>query len=266
MRTLLLPLAMALLACSPAETPSAEGQQEEAQRLRPIEGEYVVAYLNQEPPEQYEKGVDPTVTIFPDRIHFQSQCIYDDWTYTLDGERLTTGVWRAEQAMCARGLSDDENAIIAAIDAADTLRFVSNGLWINGEAGSVQLRFVPSAEDLAGRSVDLTGEWDVTALDGERLESGYEIPISADWFGIWWEPGCAGQGVPYTIEGNAFRVTPSDVSGPVCDIGYPEELPEIWNAMSAADTIARAGDGSVTIAGGGRSVTLVPGTGEGANR
>ena len=265
---LLLPLAMALLACSPAETPSAEGQQEEAQRLRPIEGEYVVAYLNEEPPEQYEKGVDPLVTISGDRIHFQSQCVYDDWAYTLVGETLDTGPWQYDEpvAMCARGLSDDEIAIIAVIDAADTLRFVSNGLWINGEGGSVQLRFVPSADDLAGRAVDLTGEWDVITLDGAPLGSGYGIPISADWFGIWWEPGCAGQGVPYTIEGNAFRVTPSDVSGPVCDIGYPEELPEIWNAMSAADTIARAGDGSVTIAGGGRSVTLVPGTGEGANR
>ena len=265
---LLLPLALGLLACSPSDAAPPPDRQEEAERVRPIEGGYVVAYLNEEPPDQYEKGVDPLVTISGDRIHFQSQCIYQDWAYTLDGEALDTGPWQYDEpaAMCARGLSDDENAIIAAIGSADTLRTVSNGVWIGGNAGSVQLRFVPSEADLAGRAVDLSGEWNVTALDGNPLEGGFFIPVSADWFGIWWEPGCAGQGVPYTIDGSSFRVIPNKVDGPVCDIGYPEELPDIWSAMSAADTIARAEDGSVTIAGGGRSLTLVPGTGEGANR
>lgn len=42
----------------------------------------------------------------------------------------------------------------------------------------------------------------------------------------------------------------------VCEIGYPPEVPQIWQAMDAADTIERTADNGVLISGGGRSVLL----------
>ena len=221
---------------------------------RPIVGNYVVEYVDEAAPVIGIDGSEPTVTIGADRIHFQSHCVFEDWRYTREGETIATGMWQAAQEMCARALAPGEEAIIAAIGAADTVRHVPRGLWLSGAGGTVQLRFVPSAEDLASRAVDLSGSWTVTTLDGRTLAS--PIPLEADWHGVWWEPGCAGQGVAYTIERNAFDAPPPGNPGTVCDIGFPPELPQVWSAMAAADTIVSMRGGEVEIAGGGRSVRL----------
>ena len=258
---LLLPLTLALLACAPGDSVvPPRGEQQDTATGRKVDGNYVVGWVNERDVVQYETGTDATVTLSADRIHFQSQCIYQDWAYTREGEAIDTGPWDYGDdlvGMCARGLSPDETAIIAAIDGADTLRFVPGGLWISGDAGTVQLRFQPSKSDLAARAVDLSGEWRVAGIDGEPIDADYGIALSADWYGIWWEPGCAGQGVQYTIDGSRFAVIPpTGEPGPACDIGYPPELEAIWSALAAADSIARTPENGVRISGDGRSVLL----------
>lgn len=256
-----LPLAALLLACSPVspqdEDPSA-GEQVSA--ARSIEGTYLVTHVNQAKPLIGIDGHEPTVTISADRVHFQSQCIYENWAYTRDGESIETGPWDYGGeviAMCARALAPGEEAIIAAIREADTVRFVAHGLWLSGDAGTVQLRFVPSETDLASRAIDLTGEWRVAGIDGLQASGEFgPIALSADWDSIWWEPACSGQGVSYTIDGNSFDAPEPGNPGTVCDIGFPQELATIWSALAAADAIERAPQNGVRIHGNGRSVTL----------
>ena len=122
------------------------------------------------------------------------------------------------------------------------------------------MRFVPSEDQLAARDVDLTGTWTAQALDGSDLPVGIELEASFD--AIWWEPGCAGQGVSYTIEGSNFAAPEPGNPGEVCHIGFPPELTAIWSAMSEADTIERTVNGGVLISGNGRSVLLAPIRGE----
>ena len=252
-----------LLGCAPPD-PQAEAGETVAER--DLAGTYVVTFVNEEAPLIAIEGHEPTVTISADRVHFQSQCIYHDWSYARDGETMETGPWDYGGklvGMCARGLAPGEEAIIAAIDGADTVRFVAHGLWMDGDGGTIQMRFVPSEEQLARRAVDLTGEWQIMELDGRPLGSEYgPISLTADWNSVWWEPGCAGQGVSYTIEGSAFDAQPPGNPGLVCDIGFPEELPGIWAAMAETDSIERTASGSVLISGDGRSVLLAPQDGD----
>ena len=259
MRMLFPFLALGLLACTPAPSPAEEASGEVPADARPITGTYVVTFVNGEPPLIGIEGHDPTVTIDAERIHFQSQCVFDDWTYRRDGESLSTGIWRVEQEMCARGLAPGEEAIMAAIGAADTVRHVPHGIWMSGDGGTVQMRWIPGEEDLASRDIDLTGRWTVQMLDLRDLPVGIEVV--ADWNGIWWEPGCAGQGISYTIEGDRFDAPEPGNPGMVCDIGFPEELPEIWAAMAAADTVERTQNRGVLISGNGRSVLIAPASG-----
>ncbi|KLE34551.1 hypothetical protein [Aurantiacibacter luteus] len=244
--------ALALAACTGAaetadEPPSAASG-------RDITGSYVVEFVNEAAPVIGIEGSDPEIAIEAGRIHFQSQCVFEDWRYERSGETIAVRPLRAEVEMCARGLEPGEEAIMAAVGAADTVRHVPRGLWLSGAAGTVQLRFVPSADDLASRAVDLSGSWRVTALDGKPTAD--PIDLEADWHGVWWEPGCAGQGVSYTIKGDAFDTPPPGNPGTVCDIGFPPELEQVWSAMAAADTIVSTRGGEVEIAGDGRSVRL----------
>jgi hypothetical protein len=55
-----------------------------------IIGKYVVTYVDGAAPIINIEGHEPTITITRERIHFQSQCIYADWTYERDGETIST--------------------------------------------------------------------------------------------------------------------------------------------------------------------------------
>ena len=223
-----------------------------------IIGEYVVTHVDGSPPVINIKGHEPTVTIGTNRIHFQSQCIYADWTYRRDGETISTEPsYLPGSAMCARALAPGELAIQDGFKQATTIRRIRGGLYVEGGRHRLQLRRVVDQASLAGRAVDLAGEWRVAELDGEEIAKPYAIALSADHEQIWWEPGCALQYRDYTIRGSRFDSQPVDLSGrAVCDIGFPEELPRIWSAMDAADTIERTDANGVRLSGSGRSVTL----------
>ena len=261
MRLLSLSFAMALLACSPDQAaPDTKLPNAAKAEQRSLDGRYVVTFVNEASPVIGIEGHEPTVTITGECIHFQSQCIYDDWSFERDGERLKTAAWDyggEPVAMCARGFAPGETAIMAAIGGADTVRFVQSGLWFSGPQGTVQLRRIPDPADIAQRAVDLTGSWRVAGLDGQAIDAPYAIALTADSQQIWWEPACAGQSVSYSVSGSRFRTISYD-DGPtmVCDIGYPDELERVWSALAAADTIQRMPDNGVRISGNGRSVTL----------
>lgn len=114
----------------------------------------------------------------------------------------------------------------------------------------------------------LTGEWRLAGLDGEDFDEPYGIALSADEDEIWWSPRCAGQSLRYRIEDGSFEVIPPPPPPPpepgaepgppvaVCAIGLPERLPEVMNAIRAAQRIERTPQNGVRLSGRGRSVTL----------
>jgi hypothetical protein len=230
----------------------------EATRQDNIIAEYIVTYVDGATPTINIKGHEPTITIGKERIHFQSQCIYADWTYQRDGETISTKpYYEPGSGMCARALAPGEIAIEDGIKGAKTIRQIRGGLYLEGGGHRLELRRMVDPATLATRAVNLAGEWRVAELDGEQIQKPYRIALSANHDQIWWEPGCALQYRHYTIQGSRFDTRPVDLSGhEVCDIAYPEELARIWSAMDAADTIERTRANGVLISGNGRSVTL----------
>lgn len=103
----------------------------------------------------------------------------------------------------------------------------------------------------------LAGEWRVAGIDGGEFNESYGLALSADASRIWWEPECAGQQRLYSIDGLGFEATERDTGDrAVCEIGWPERLPEVWRAIDAADRIERTESNGVLLSGGGHSVLL----------
>ena len=242
--------ALGLLACSPAP------EDAPASAAPAIDGEYVVTFVNEETPLIGIEGYEPTITFSGNRIHFQSQCIYDDWSFDRAGEGIETGEWDYAEppAMCARSYAPGEKAIIAAVDEATTIRQVRGGLWLSGPGGTVQLERIPDPAQVAARAVDLRGSWDLVSLDGKSLAE--PIPLEANFDQVWWEPGCAGQSVNYMIDGARFDLMDHKSPEMVCDIGFPAELPALWQAMDMAETVRADGNDRAILSGKGHEVVL----------
>ena len=231
-----------------------------------IEGDYVVTTVDNAAPMIGIEGHEPTVTIGPDRIHFQSQCIYSDWSFERNGQSIVTGPFDYGEpvAMCARGLAPGETAIMEVIDGADTLRSLEGDLSI--AAGGRELKMRRMADTALSSSViDLAGEWRVAGIDGESFDEPYGLALRADGAEIWWEPRCAGIIRSYTIKGTAFATAPrtseppADTRSPqrpVCAIGLPPRLGDVRDVLDGAETIQRTSANGIRISGGGRSLTL----------
>ena len=126
-----------LLACSPPPQ-VAESHRED------MNGRYVVTAIDGKPPVINIAGHDPTVTIDGSRVHFQSQCIYADWTLdrTADGVRAKP-YYEPRSAMCARGLAPGETAIQDAFNGLRAMfRTSDGGLRVEGGKYRVGLRRV----------------------------------------------------------------------------------------------------------------------------
>ena len=79
-----------------------------------------------------------TASITGDRIHVTADCLNFAWTYTMQGARIATA--RTAVEGCARGLTDPEEAVVEALDAAATLeRTPTNGIELRGDGRSVVL-------------------------------------------------------------------------------------------------------------------------------
>ncbi|HZF42224.1 MAG TPA: hypothetical protein VEZ48_02310 [Sphingomonadaceae bacterium] len=106
-----------------------------------IMGNYIVKSVNGAPPIINIEGHEPTITIHDDRIHFQSQCIYADWTYKRDGKTISTNPVLGGDK-CARSLAPGETAIQDGFDKARMVRESSNGLYVEGGAHRLELHRV----------------------------------------------------------------------------------------------------------------------------
>ncbi len=112
-----------------------------------ILGKYVVKYVDGAPPVINIKGYEPTITIGEKRIHFQSQCIYADWTYARNGDAISTKTYFVPgSSMCARGLAPGETAIQDSFDKARTIRRTSEGLHLEGAGNRLELHRVANED------------------------------------------------------------------------------------------------------------------------
>ncbi len=85
------------------------------------------------------------VTIDARRMHFQSQCIYADWTYVRRGGQVSTKpYYEPGSGMCARALAPGEVAIQRAISKASAIApAASAGLTVAGSGHRLELRRAP---------------------------------------------------------------------------------------------------------------------------
>ena len=255
-------LPLLLLGCTPpqaapAPTPPSGASSSASVRLD-LAGDYRIVRVNGEEAVAYDRNDAPQATIGSERIHFRSQCIYNDWAYETDGQAITTRGWTYPDgvAMCARALSPQEEAIEAAFAGARSAVPTRSGWRIDGPGGTLELERIGSATgEIAGRD-NLTGQWHIEQIDGRPLR--YPLALEADGTRIWWEPVCAGQYSTYVIDGVGFRATPHDPAGTiVCKIGIPPNLPSAWSALAAVDTIEWVNPDAVTLTAGERSITLI---------
>lgn len=110
----------------------------------------------------------------------------------------------------------------------------------------------------------LAGEWRVAGIDGGEFNESYGLALSADAEEIWWDPRCAQHIRGYTIDGHAIEFGPATTEppvststpAPVCAIGPPPRLSEVFRALDAATRIGRTSSNGVLIEGGGHSLLL----------
>lgn len=274
MRLILTLLALATAACTTQPTeagadPSAsETAGPQVVSARPIEGRFVVTSVDGAPPVINIAGYDPTITITGDRIHFQSQCIYADWTLTRTGEKVSAQPYFAPgSGMCARGLAPGETAIQDAFTGLTAITSTPSGdLIVEGGGHRLVLRpaAAPADKPPAPAAVTtLAGEWRVAAIDGKEFNESYGLALSGSDRELWWHPRCAGMARSYRIEGRTITFgprldapAPSATPPPVCAIGLPAPLADVMRSLDAAKTVVRTPANGVLIAGGGRSVLL----------
>jgi hypothetical protein len=122
----------------------------------------------------------------------------------------------------------------------------------------------PRAPQIEGQPVaTLAGEWRVAGVDGQPFDENYGLALSADGSQVWWAPRCAGFVRSYRIEGMGVRFEPapppaasSGSPSPVCQIGIPSRLNDVFAALDSAERVVRTPANAIEISGGGRSLTL----------
>jgi hypothetical protein len=109
----------------------------------------------------------------------------------------------------------------------------------------------------------LEGHWRVAGIDGKSLDEPVAIALTASDRQIWWEPRCAGMARNYRIEGGTIRFTstlppraPGEPTPPVCAIGLPPRLGDVFRALDEANGIVRLPSNGIRIAGPKHDVTI----------
>lgn len=274
MRLIVPVLGLALAACTarpgdgssaPTMSPTASAAQRPA--ASSLDGRYLVVSIDGAAPIIDIAGHDPIVTIEGDRVHFQSQCIYADWTLARAGGKLAAKPhYEPGSAMCARGLAPGETAIQDAFTGLTAIAPVAGGLVVEGAGRRLALRRTANPEPAPpappAAVASLAGEWRVAAIDGRDFNESYGLALSGSARELWWEPRCAGVARRYRIEGAriAFTAPPGAAlagkPAEVCAIGLPDRLPDVVRALDAATTVQRTEANGLLIGGGGRSVLL----------
>ena len=114
----------------------------------------------------------------------------------------------------------------------------------------------PAASHQVGETFDLRGQWGVSRLGGKTLE--YRIALDGTADALIWTPGCAGWMLSYRSEGGAlvFADDLVDRGRPVCDIGYPDDLPRVIEALQGRWTVAREENGDLELTRDGERIVL----------
>jgi hypothetical protein len=109
----------------------------------------------------------------------------------------------------------------------------------------------------------LSGAWRVAGIDGSSFNESYGLALTGDQDKLWWEPRCAGMARGYRIDGSSLSFTslhpprpPGAPTPPVCTIGLPPRLDEVFRALDAATSITRTPENGIQISGGRHSLTL----------
>ena len=221
-----------------------------------LEGYYTVSSIDGEPPRNVISNSRPSITIEADRIHFSSQCIYDDWAWDGELPAIRTSRWTYPETdglvgMCARGLTDYEKAITASFAGLKTLRQDADGnLFATGGGHRLVLKRLEAPD------IGFYGYWRVAEVDGKAADA-YPLLLGGNQEQLYWEPSCARQFVEFSITGNDWSAERYDSTGEiVCSIGVPRSLADVWSALEAATRAEWAGENGILISGNGRSVLL----------
>ena len=115
---------------------------------------------------------------------------------------------------------------------------------------------VPPAASGTAESIDLRGQWGVSRLDGETLD--YRIPFTGSPGALVWEPGCAGWMLSASMQGDALVLADdlAEKDQPVCDIGYPDALPRVVEALEGRWQVGRSERGDLVLTQGDETITL----------
>ena len=120
----------------------------------------------------------------------------------------------------------------------------------------------PTAAPFAQVS-SLAGEWRVAGIDGLSRDEPIGLSLTGDDQQLWWQPRCAGMARNYRVDGQmiSFGSTlPPAPAGspppPVCAIGLPPRLSEVFRALDDAVSITRTPENGVVISGPSHSLTL----------
>lgn len=150
MRTLAALALLALGACdvpvdsAPADEPTAASSApptttaaspEPAAPKVELPGEYRVAGVDG---QSIDLPYAITAAITASRVDINADCLIFAWSYTANGNAITTS--RLTTAGCERGLTEVEEAMVAAFDAATTVaRTPGNGIELSGDGHTVTL-------------------------------------------------------------------------------------------------------------------------------
>ena len=95
-----------------------------------------------------------------------------------------------------------------------------------------------STHDPAKAHISLQGDWRVAGLDGTNFDEPVGIALKGDSGSIWWEPRCAGMARGYQVTGRTIKFrslgpprSPGSLTPPVCAIGLPPRLNEVFAAV-----------------------------------
>lgn len=131
-----------------------------------------------------------------------------------------------------------------------------------GQTGADGARAAAAANNTpdAASLPDLSGKWLISSIDGQALP--HPIALTGRGDSLVWEPDCAGQSISYRAAGSGIEFSPPerDREQVVCEIGYPQDLPRVLDALAGRWSAVEAADGSVVLSRAGASIALHPAT------
>ena len=96
---------------------------------------------------------------------------------------------------------------------------------------------------------DLSGEWVIARIDGQPLAQ--PIALTGRRDSLVWEPECADQTISYRSSGTGIEFYRPEPEGEgervVCEIGYPQDLPRVLDALEGRWSVSQAADGGVVL-------------------